>query len=126
MTLTRRAVLAGTALAAAPTGSQVLALPPAAQGPSSQQAPGFYRYKVGDIEVTAIHDGFARRPLEGFVRNAELSQVQQAAQEAFIPGNALPITFNTLVLNNGGRLPPIDTRHGDMGAPTPRPWMANF
>jgi glyoxylase-like metal-dependent hydrolase (beta-lactamase superfamily II) len=130
MTLTRRAVLAGTALAAAPTGSQVLAqtpaAAPAAQRASSQQAPGFYRYKVGDIEVTAIHDGFARRPLEGFVRNAELAQVQQAAQEAFLPNDVLPITFTTLVLQNNGRLTLIDTGNGDMGAPTSGHWMRNF
>ena len=131
MTITRRTILASTALAATPIVGPALAqtAPSAsapAQGAGSRQAPGFYRYKVGDIEVTAINDGFAQRPLEGFVRNAELSQVQQAMQEAFLPGNALPITFNTLVLNNGGRLALIDTGNGDMGAPTSGRWMANF
>jgi glyoxylase-like metal-dependent hydrolase (beta-lactamase superfamily II) len=131
MTITRRTILASTALAAAPIVGPALAqtspsAPAPAQGAASRQAPGFYRYKVGDIEVTAINDGFAQRPLEGFVRNAELSQVQQAMQEAFLPGNALPITFNTLVLNNGGRLTLIDTGNGDMGAPTSGRWMANF
>ncbi|MGF9759427.1 MBL fold metallo-hydrolase [Microvirga sp. 0TCS3.31] len=131
MSITRRTILASTALAAAPIVGPALAqtAPSAtapAQGVGSRQAPGFYRYKVGDIEVTAINDGFAQRPLEGFVRNAELSQVQQAMQDAFIPGNALPITFNTLVLNSGGRLTLIDTGNGDMGAPTSGRWMANF
>jgi glyoxylase-like metal-dependent hydrolase (beta-lactamase superfamily II) len=131
MSITRRTILASTALAAAPIVGPALAqtAPSAtapAQGAGSRQAPGFYRYKVGDIEVTAINDGFAQRPLEGFVRNAELSQVQQAMQDAFIPGNALPITFNTLVLNSGGRLTLIDTGNGDMGAPTSGRWMANF
>ena len=131
MTMTRRAVLASTALAA--TGAPALAQtaspspnPSPAQGNPSRQAPGFYRYKVGDIEVTAIHDGFARRPLEGFVRNAELSQVQQAAQEAFLPTDALPIVFTTLVLRQNDRLTLIDTGNGDMGAPTAGHWMANF
>jgi glyoxylase-like metal-dependent hydrolase (beta-lactamase superfamily II) len=131
MSITRRTILASTALAATPIAGPALAqtapsAPAPAQGSGSRQAPGFYRYKVGDIEVTAINDGFAQRPLEGFVRNAELSQVQQAMQEAFLPGNALPITFNTLVLNNGGRLTLIDTGNGDMGAPTSGRWMANF
>jgi glyoxylase-like metal-dependent hydrolase (beta-lactamase superfamily II) len=131
MTITRRTILASTALAANPIVGPALAqtapsAPVPTQGAGSHQAPGFYRYKVGDIEVTAINDGFAQRPLEGFVRNAELSQVQQAMQEAFLPGNALPITFNTLVLNNGGRLTLIDTGNGDMGAPTSGRWMANF
>lgn len=100
---------------------------PTPQADAAQQAPGFYRYKVGDIEVTAVNDGFARRPLEGFVRNAELTQVQQAMQEAFLPGDALPITFTTLVLRrNGGGLTLIDTGNGDMGAPTSGHWMRNF
>jgi glyoxylase-like metal-dependent hydrolase (beta-lactamase superfamily II) len=131
MTLTRRAILASTALAAA--GAPALAQtaspspnPAPAQGSPSRQAPGFYRYKVGDIEVTAIHDGFARRPLEGFVRNVELPQVQQAAQEAFLPTDALPIVFTTLVLRQNDRLTLIDTGNGDMGAPTTGQWMANF
>ena len=124
MTITRRAVLASTALAAAPIGGSRSWLKPPPQRPSAaagraaRQAPGFYRYKVGDIEVTAINDGFARRPLEGFVRNAELAQVQQAMQEAFLPADALPITFTTLVLQQNGRLTLIDTGNGDMGAPT--------
>jgi glyoxylase-like metal-dependent hydrolase (beta-lactamase superfamily II) len=130
MTITRRTVLASTALAAAPLGGPVLAQTAAtsspAQGAGTRQAPGFYRYKVGDIEVTAINDGFAQRPLEGFVRNAELAQVQQAAREAFLPEQALPITFNTLVLNQGGRVTLIDTGNGDMGAPTSGRWMENF
>ncbi len=97
------------------------------QADAAQQAPGFYRYKVGDFEVTAVNDGFARRPLEGFVRNAELAQVQQAMQEAFLPSDALPITFTTLVLRrSGGGLTLIDTGNGDMGAPTSGHWMKNF
>jgi glyoxylase-like metal-dependent hydrolase (beta-lactamase superfamily II) len=131
MTITRRTVLASTALAATPIVAPALAqtaspTPAPAQGTASRQAPGFYRYKVGDIEVTAIHDGFARRPLEGFVRNAELSQVQQAMQEAFLPTDALPIVFTTLVLRQNDRLTLIDTGNGDMGAPTSGRWMENF
>ncbi|MBF9233365.1 MBL fold metallo-hydrolase [Microvirga alba] len=127
MEMTRRAVLASTALAAAPLGVTALAqTTPAPQNAQSRQAPGFYRYKVGDIEVTAIQDGFARRPLEGFVRNAELAQVQQAMQEAFLPADALAITFTTLVLQRNGRLTLIDTGNGDSGAPTSGLWMSNF
>lgn len=129
MTLTRRAILAGTALAVTPIAGPSFAQTPATPGTSAagaKQAPGFYRYKVGDIEVTAINDGFAKRPLEGFVKNAELSLVQQAMKDAFLPSDALPITFNTLVLNQNGQLTLIDTGNGDSGAPTAGTWMANF
>src|SRR5919112_314136 len=86
-------------------------------------APGFYRYKVGDIEVTAINDGSAPRALEGFIRNAELSAVQQAAREAFLPQDTIQNSFTTLVLNQGGRVTLIDTGNGDSGAPTTGRWL---
>jgi glyoxylase-like metal-dependent hydrolase (beta-lactamase superfamily II) len=126
--MTRRAVLATGGVLAA---SAVLELPagirPAlAQGATVNQAPGFYRYKVGDITVTAINDGFARRPLEGFVRNAELADVKKAMERAFLPADALPISFTTLAIQNGGKLTLIDTGNGDSGAPTARNWMTNF
>jgi glyoxylase-like metal-dependent hydrolase (beta-lactamase superfamily II) len=95
-------------------------------GSPARQAPGFYRFKVGDIEVTAIHDGFAQRPLEGLIRNAEPAQVQQAMQEAFLSPTHLAITFTGLVINNGGRLTVIDTGNGEFGAPTSGQWQTNF
>lgn len=129
MTFTRRAILASSALAATPLISPAIAQSPSTPAPGAAtgaQAPGFYRYKIGDIEVTAINDGFAKRPLEGFVKNAELAQVQEAAKAAFLPGDALPITFNTLVLKQNGRVTLIDTGNGDSGAPTSGTWMKNF
>lgn len=93
---------------------------------TGQQAPGFYRYKVGDTEVTAIHDGFARRPIEGLVRNAELNDVKNALADAFLPTDALPITFTSLALKVGDRLVLIDAGNGDGGAPTTGRWMTNF
>ncbi|WP_207461117.1 MBL fold metallo-hydrolase [Azospirillum sp. SYSU D00513] len=136
MTTTRRSVLAaGPALAAAAAiGSPAFAQTQSAAGQgtagqsaaSGGQAPGFYRYKVGDMTVTAVNDGFASRPTEGFVRNAELPQVQQALREAFLPTNQFPIPYNTLVIENGGRVTLIDTGNGDSGAPTTGHWMRNF
>lgn len=90
------------------------------------QAPGYYRYKIGDMILTAINDGFARRPLEGFVRNAELAEVKTAMAQAFLPADALNITFTTLAIQSGGKLILIDTGNGDSGAPTSGTWLANF
>ena len=95
-------------------------------GPAGRQAPGFYRYAVGAIEVTAIHDGFAPRPLAGLVRNAGLGAVETALAEAFLPTDAVPITFTTLALQTAGRLVLIDAGYGDTGPPTAGRWMANF
>lgn len=124
-TLAATAALGGSALAQTQSTNPTPTLNPNSGG-ATRQAPGFYRYKVGDIEVTAINDGFAQRPLEGFIRNAELPQVQQAMQEAFLPPDQLRIPFTTLVLNSGGRITLIDTGNGDSGAPTSGLWMPNF
>jgi glyoxylase-like metal-dependent hydrolase (beta-lactamase superfamily II) len=131
LSITRRTVLTAAPITAATATFGVPSLSHAQTAQSgsesgTRQAPGYYRYKVGDIEVTAINDGFARRPLEGFVRNAELSQVQEALKNAFLPTDALPITFTSLVLRQGDRLTLIDTGNGDSGAPTSGTWMANF
>lgn len=118
-TLSRRAVLAGAAaLAAGPAFAKA----PLAGAPAAAA----YRYKVGDVEVTAIHDGFALRPLDGFVKNADLADVQKALAEAGLSGDKLPITFTTLVVNDGKSLTLIDAGNGDAGAPTANAWMRNF
>jgi glyoxylase-like metal-dependent hydrolase (beta-lactamase superfamily II) len=124
----RRTVIAGAgALAVAGTFEPIAGVSPAhAQGPVMNQAPGFYRYKIGDITLTAINDGFARRPLDGFVKNAELTDVKKAMEQAFLPSDALNITFTTLAIQQGGKLSLIDTGNGDSGAPTSGSWMNNF
>jgi hypothetical protein len=54
--ITRRAALA--AAAAIATGSTLAPAPMRAAAPiSGKQAPGFYRYKLGDCEVTVVNDG---------------------------------------------------------------------
>jgi glyoxylase-like metal-dependent hydrolase (beta-lactamase superfamily II) len=93
---------------------------------ATTQAPGFYRYKAEDIQITAINDGFFRRPLEGFIRNAELPAVQKVMADAGQPTDAVPIPFTTLVVNDGKKLTLIDTGNGNSGAPTSGTWMANF
>ena len=118
--MTAAAAATAAAVGAAPDLALAQAAAPAGQ------APGFYRYKVGDMVVTAINDGFARRPLEGFIRNAELPAVQAAMRAAFLPTDALSISFTTLAIQNGAQLTLLDTGNGDSGAPTSGVWMRNF
>jgi glyoxylase-like metal-dependent hydrolase (beta-lactamase superfamily II) len=114
--------------AAAATVATVGVAPEAAlaQASATAQAPGFYRYKVGDITVTAINDGFFRRPLEGFIRNAEMPAIQASLAAQFLPTDSVTIPFTTLVVQNGGRVTLLDTGNGNSGAPTSGLWMANF
>ena len=120
MTLLRRTLL-GT-LAAAP----LIRAASAAAPPQAGQAPSFFRYRVGDMQVTAIHDGMAYRDIPGFIPNAPEPAVKQALADAFLSTDRFPITFTTLVVNTGSKLVLIDTGNGDLGAPTSGTWMANF
>jgi glyoxylase-like metal-dependent hydrolase (beta-lactamase superfamily II) len=126
MMIERRAFVAGAAAMSAAGFAGPSREAQAAAPLATTQAPGFYRYKAGDLQITAINDGFFRRPLEGFVRNAELAAVQKTLSDAAQPTDAAFIPFTTLVVNDGRRLTLIDTGNGDSGAPTSGTWMANF
>jgi glyoxylase-like metal-dependent hydrolase (beta-lactamase superfamily II) len=130
MSFTRRAMLAATpTVAAATMTNQVFAQAQStasAAASGSRQAPGFYRFKVGDIEVTAINDGVAPRSVEGFIRNADINDVKKALRDAFLPETGYQNSYTTLVLQTGGRTVLIDTGNGDSGPPTTGLWMANF
>jgi glyoxylase-like metal-dependent hydrolase (beta-lactamase superfamily II) len=112
--LTRRTVLTGaTAAAAGALAPYALTSPAtAAAPPAGTQAPGFYRYKVGDFEVTAIHDGAFTRPVEGYVRNISNDQAIVAAEAAYFPKGRVTIPFNPLVVNTGAKLVLIDAGLG--------------
>lgn len=110
---TRRA-LVGTVAAAPFALPGLMSVSAHASAPAAgRQAPGIYRYKVGDFELTAINDGVGVRPLEdGFVRNAPLADVQGALQKAYLPTDKLAIPYTQIVVNTGHRLVLIDTGTG--------------
>ena len=90
------------------------------------QAPAFFRYRIGDMQVTAIHNGIAERPTEGLIPNAPPGALQQVLDDNFLPRDKFPISFTTLVVNTGAKLVLIDTGYGDNGPPSTAIWMANF
>lgn len=114
--LTRRSVLAGSAALAA-AGLEALAKPTpvhAAAPPVGKQAPGYYRYKVGDFEVTVVTDGVNRfRFPDGFVANATRDEVNAALASAFLEKDMLAIPYSPVVVNTGSRLVVIDTGTGE-------------
>jgi len=111
MTSRRLALLAAGGAIAAP----VLLRPARAQAPAAPatpQAPGFYRFKVGSLTVTTVHDGFFARPLDGFVRNAPLPEVQAALREAFLPTDRTFIPFTVTFVQRGETLVTFDVGNG--------------
>jgi len=123
--LTRRGLLASSAAIAA--GSLVAPAAHAVAPASGKQAPGFYRYKVGDFEVTAFNDGFVKVPkLDSFVVNQPLEAIQKAVEESFIPKDDVRVHFNPLLVNTGSKLVLFDTGFGDNGSPTQGGLLANM
>jgi hypothetical protein len=58
----------------------------AAAPPAGKQAPGFYRYKVGDFEITVVTDGAATFPLpDQFVQNARRPKCRKRSPPFFSP-----------------------------------------
>ncbi len=112
MIITRREALVGAAAAAAlplvNAGPAHAAVPPA-----NKQAPSFYRYKVGDIEVAVVSDGANTFPLaDKFILNAAKDDVNAALGKAFLPQDKVTIHFAPLAINTGGKLVVIDTGNG--------------
>lgn len=113
--LTRRRVLAGaTALTAAALAPAIMPAPARAAAPQAgKQAPGFYRHKVGDYEITAVTDGISRFPLpDNIAVNAKKDDVVAALDAAYLPKDQMTIFFNPLVVNTGSKLIVIDTGNG--------------
>jgi glyoxylase-like metal-dependent hydrolase (beta-lactamase superfamily II) len=120
--LTRRGMLSGAAGAAVAT-----ALAPlidrrafAAAPVDTKQAPGVYRYKVGDFEISVVTDGAATFPLpEKFVQNHPKADVQAALAAYYQPTETVTIPFNPIVINTGAKLVLVDTGYGpEMNAKT--------
>jgi glyoxylase-like metal-dependent hydrolase (beta-lactamase superfamily II) len=114
--LTRRQILVGTA-AAAVTAAVPFAVPTpvCAVAPAvGRQASGFYRYKVGSIEVTVVTDGINRMPIpDGFVLNAKKDEVNAALANAFMEKDVFVGPYNPIVVNTGAKLAVIDTGTGE-------------
>lgn len=106
----RLALLAAGGLLAAPPLMRAMAQPPAPAAPA--QAPGFYRFRLGGSIVTLVNDGFFARPLEGFVRNAPLQEVQDAARDAFLPTDRTVVPFTIPFLQRGDLLVAFDAGNG--------------
>ena len=84
---------------------------------AGEQAPGFYRTRVGAFEVTMLFDGEIRRPIdENYVRNATLDQVQAALADALLPTDHFYNHYTFTAVNTGDRFILIDTGTGDLFA----------
>jgi len=81
----------------------------------SQQIPGIYHRKIGDIVVTAVSDGYLDGNLE-IMRNVDLDQARAILSDAFRPSRRTSV--NTFLIHSKGRTAIIDTGSGNYLLPT--------
>jgi glyoxylase-like metal-dependent hydrolase (beta-lactamase superfamily II) len=120
--LSRRALLTGSAAAGALAVAGPLApiSPASATSPAAgKQAAGFYRYKVGEFEVTSINDGSRTFAMpDGFVKNVSKEEALAAAEAAYMPKGQVTVPFNPQIVNTGSKLVLIDAGYGPGIAPS--------
>ncbi len=75
------------------------------------QAPGFYRLKIGTVEVTALSDGTVALPLAKLYTNTSEHDAQNALKDAFLP-DMVPTSVNAFLVNTGERLVLVDAGTG--------------
>jgi glyoxylase-like metal-dependent hydrolase (beta-lactamase superfamily II) len=124
-TMDRRTFLATTA---ATTAAALAPLSAFAAAPMlGTQAPGFFRFKVGEFEVTSLHDGTVTGDFapERFP-NAKPEEVLALMESQYISTKPVVNTFNTMVVNTGSKLVLIDSGFANNGAPTTGRLAANL
>ena len=88
---------------------------------------GFRKQKLGDMEIIALNDGVARRPLAAeFVRNAPMAEVQALLQSQGLPTEYIDIPFTAFMIVAGNRRILMDTGFADNGGPTTGRLLANL
>jgi glyoxylase-like metal-dependent hydrolase (beta-lactamase superfamily II) len=107
----RNAALAAAALLLSSSATQAGA--PMAKG----QAPGWFRMKLGDFEITALSDGTAELPMEQLLTNTTPEKVKKALAAAYLK---VPFesSVNAYLINTGSKLVLIDTGAAGLFGPT--------
>lgn len=86
----------------------------AAAPPVKTQAPGFYRMMLGDMEITVLSDGTARREVDDLMSNPqEVRRIFGRAHQAL----PIELSINAFLINTGARLILVDTGAGELFGP---------
>ncbi len=100
-------------MAALGLGKPLEFVPPAFAETPLEPTVGFYKYKVGDIEVTAVYDGIWRKPHDPtFIKNATVEETKAALAKAGLTTEFMPIPLTVIVLKIGGKYIMVDAGSG--------------
>jgi len=89
------------------------------------QAPGWFRMKVGDFEVTALSDGTVELPVDKLLTGTTPEKVNKALAAAFLK-SPVEGSVNAYLINTGAKLVLIDTGASNLLAPTLGKLAANL
>jgi glyoxylase-like metal-dependent hydrolase (beta-lactamase superfamily II) len=120
MTVSRRSFLqSSTAAAAAAAIGLDLSAEALAKAPlQDRQAPGFYRIKIGEVEVTSLIDGALELELQLFPQaEAAREEAEALLRKAGRPKAGTPGAINGFVVNTGEKLFLVDTGAGAFFGP---------
>ncbi len=107
-----------TLAAAAAIACGTFASPAMADAPfAKSQAPGFYRFPVGDFEVTALSDGTVKLPMLKLLTNTKPEVVAAALKKGFLK-EMVETSVNGYLVNTGSKLVLIDTGAAGLFGPT--------
>ncbi len=128
MQIDRRKFMAGVVATGVLPAAATIPVPArAAAPPVGKQAPGFYRFKVGDFEVTTLFDGNVKvADPNKFIVNKTPEEISVALDAAAIPRDNMRNPFVPVVVNTGKNLVLIDTGFGDNGPPGVGGLMGNM
>jgi len=125
--LSRRRFVVSTGLAAAFGLNSRLAISPAFAQKTPDPPKGFYQYKVGSVEVTALYDGIWEKPHDpAFIKNASVEETVEALRTAGLPTDFVSIPLTVLVVTFNGKHILIDSGSGGQWQPTAGKLHANM
>ena len=88
-----------------------------------EQAPGFYRARLGAFEVVALSDGTAPRHLDEILSRPDLAVAEYAGDHEAEP---VSLSINAYLVNTGAHLVLIDTGAGELFGATSGMLVANL
>lgn len=119
--LSRRRFVVGATTAATVFGlNRQIEFMPSAWAQNALQESGlnpgklqFFKFKVGDIEVTQVFEGEGQRPHNpAFIRNASVDDTKKALRDAKLSEEFVPAVFTVTIIRTGGRTIMFDSGLG--------------
>ncbi len=106
-------LLAGAAFAFAFAACQAPMTAAAAAPQQQAQVPGYYRLKLGELEVTALNDGNTHLKV-GLLHGADAHSIEQMLERMYVPsgGQGVRTAINGFLVNTGQQLALVDAGGG--------------